>query len=365
MTGFNTKTRAAKFPHMAQKSRVICPVRTPDSTSQKAMAVRRGHPTARNILLSMAACVFCAALLPAQVTVDLKTGIDKATVGDYIPLTLTATVPRGSKIIWPVLEDKLGSLVVLNAQGKDRVAHGDQDYQEYTATIAAYDTGTFQIPALPVTVIPPGESTGTQYDTHPASFIVSSVLPDSGNANIVDIRSQIGVPVTAWEIIWKTAAALGILGLGYALYLAYRWWKRRTGDYVPPPPPPIPPHELAYRQLMELQEEKLVQDGKLTEYFFRLSEIVRRYFEGRYEFPALQMATWDIKQMLPSHISKEELHRRIEVWMDSADMVKFAKGVPGWDECDQALQFAYKIVDETKIIPVPIGAEQSEEVEPV
>jgi len=314
------------------------------------VAVRWGHPTAHNPILATVFLLY-AALLPAQVNVQLKTGIDTATVGDYIPLTLSATVPRGSKIVWHPLEETLGSLVILNAQEKDRVSHGDQDYQEYTATIAGYDTGIFSIPPLLVTVIPPGESTGTEYSSNPTSILIATVLPDSGYPEIVDIHSQVNIPISAWEIIWKLAIALGIVGLGYGLYHAYLWWKKRKGEYVPPPPPPIPPHELAYRELMRLKEDKLLQDGKLTEYYFRLSEIIRRYFEGRYRFPALEMATWDIKQILPEHISKEELHSKIEAWMDSADMVKFAKDLPGWGECEQALEFAYRIVDETKHVP--------------
>jgi len=304
-----------------------------------------------------------AALLPAQVDIRLRSGIDTATVGDYIPLTLSATVPRGSKILWPTLEEKLSPLVVLNAREKDRVAHGDQDYQEYTATIAAYDTGTFQIPPLSVTVITPGESTGTEYSSNPTSILIGSVLPDSGYPEIVDIHSQVDIPISAWEVIWKVAIALGIVGLGYGLYLTYLWWNRRKSAYVPPPPPPIPPHELAYRELMQLKEDKLLQDGKLTEYYFRLSEIIRRYFEGRYQFPALEMASWDIKQVLPEYVSMEELHRKIENWMDSADMVKFAKGIPGWDECEQALDFAYRIVDETKHVPQIMEAAEIQEAE--
>jgi hypothetical protein len=110
--------------------------------------------------------------------------------------------------------------------------------------------------------------------------------------------------------------------------------------------------------LMELQEQKLWQDGKLPLYYFKLSEIIRRYIEGRYGFPALEMATWDIKQILPDYIDKEEFLQKINIWMDSADMVKFAKDLPNWEECEQALQFAYRIVDETKEVPIVVAQEK-------
>jgi hypothetical protein len=297
----------------------------------------------------------------AQVTVDLKLKTDKATVGDQIPLTLSATVPRGSKVQFPVLPEAFSSLVVLNSQEKEVTPKGDQDYHELNATIAAYDTGNFQIPALPVKVFPPNDTSGTEYLTSAGNLFIASVLPDSGNPQIVDIRSQMNIPITLWEIIWKVAIILGIIGLGYGIYRGYIWWKRRKGKLPIPLPPPIPPHELAYRELMELQEQKLWQDGKLPLYYFKLSEIIRRYIEGRYGFPALEMATWDIKQVLPDYISKDELLQKIEIWMESADMVKFAKDLPSWEACEQALEFAYHIVDETKEIPVVITQEKPAE----
>ncbi|KPL06988.1 hypothetical protein AMJ86_06300, partial [bacterium SM23_57] len=293
-------------------------------------------------------CLLWALEVPAQVDVELKAEVNQATVGDWIPVTLSATVPRGSEIVWPILEETLNPLVVLNIQEKNPVSRGDQDYQEVTATVAAYDTGKFEIPSLPVIVIPPGGGEGIEYFTAPRMIFIASVLPDSGYPNIVDIRSQVDVPISAWEIILKALVLVGIVGAGYGFYRLIVWWRRRKGELPIPGPPPIPPHELAYRELMELQEQKLLKDGKLSEYYFRLSEIIRRYLEGRYGFPALEMATWDIKQVLPEFIDKDKLHRRIEEWMDSGDMVKFAKDVPGWDDCEQALTFAYKIVDETK-----------------
>jgi hypothetical protein len=113
---------------------------------------------------------------------------------------------------------------------------------------------------------------------------------------------------------------------------------------------------------MELQEKKLWQSGKLTLHYTGLSEIIRRYLEGRYRFPALEMGTWDIKQVLPDHIDKDALLSKIEEWMESADLVKFAKELPEWEECEQALDFAYKIVDETKSVPTAdVSAESKEE----
>ena len=284
----------------------------------------------------------------AQVQVDLKTKTDKATVGDQIPITLSASVPRGSRVQFPALEEALSSLVISNTKEKEVTSRGDQDYHELDATVAAYDTGSFQIPSLSVKVYSPDDTSGTEYQTPAKSLFIASVLPDSGKSKIVDIRRQMNIPITAWEIIWKVLLIIGILGLGYGGYQAYVWWKRKKGQLPIPLPPPIPPHELAYRELMQLQEQKLWQDGKLALYYLKLSEIIRRYFEGRYQFIALEMATWDIKQVLSNYIEKEELLQNIKHWMDSADMVKFAKDVPTWEECEQALQFAYHIVDETK-----------------
>ena len=92
-----------------------------------------------------------------------------------------------------------------------------------------------------------------------------------------------------------------------------------------------------------------------------LSEIIRRYLEGRYRFPALEMGTWDIRQVLSEHIDKKVLRSKIETWMESGDLVKFAKELPDWEECERALDFAYKIVDATKAVPIIDAPQESTE----
>ncbi len=299
----------------------------------------------------------------AGVSVSLTTDVEQATVGDWIPLRLSATVPKGSEVQFPPLEEVVGDLVVLDSQVSEAVPRGDEIYQELTATVAAYDTGTFKIPALPIMVFAPGDSEEKEYCTEPFQVIIHSVLPDSGFPEPVDIRSQVDVPITAWEVIWKVLVGLAIVALGYGIYRWWVWRKRRKGDMPIPAPPPIPAHELAYRELMELQEKKLWQAGKLNLHYTGLSEIIRRYLEGRYRFPALEMGTWDIRQVLPEHIDREVLRNKIEAWMESADLVKFAKELPDWEDCERALDFAYKIVDTTKAVPMMDAPQESEEAQ--
>ncbi len=317
--------------------------------------------TKRQITYLLALICLTAISGYAGVSVSLTTDVDQASVGDWIPLRLSATVPKGSEVQFPLLEEVVGDLVVLDSQVGEAVRHGDEIYQELTATVAAYDTGTFKIPALPVMVFAPGDSEGEEYWTEPLQVIIQSVLPDSGFPEPVDIRSQVDVPITAWEVIWKVLVGLAIVALGYGITRWRVWRKRRKGELPIPVPPPIPAHELAYRELMELQEKKLWQVGKLNLHYTGLSEIIRRYLEGRYRFPALEMGTWDIKQVLQDYIDRKVLRSKIDTWMDSADLVKFAKKLPEWEECERALDFAYKIVDATKAVPIMDAPQESTE----
>lgn len=124
-----------------------------------------------------------------------------------------------------------------------------------------------------------------------------------------------------------------LYGLGLALLLALGVWlvRRYLGNRgvivtQAPPSPPVPAHETALEALRALEARDLPGEEKFREQCFELSEIFRAYLEGRYEFPASEQTTDELRRAIKNvqdidEKDRDEALALLEEW----DLVKFAK----------------------------------------
>src|ERR1035438_8212912 len=98
--------------------------------------------------------------------------------------------------------------------------------------------------------------------------------------DIRDIKGLVPLPHNWWWL-WL------LLGLAAILALAYWLWKRRQPTDATNALPPPTPYELAIRALQQLREE----NPPVEEFYTRLSDIVRRYLEGRFYLRAPERTT--------------------------------------------------------------------------
>ena len=72
--------------------------------------------------------------------------------------------------------------------------------------------------------------------------------------------------------------------------------RRRRGQSLLPKKtePKIPPHELAYAELKQLSESRLLEKGKVKLFYSKISEIIRRYTEERFQIDAMELTTTDL-----------------------------------------------------------------------
>ena len=122
--------------------------------------------------------------------------------------------------------------------------------------------------------------------------------------------------------------------------------KKREAPYIP-----RPAHELAYDALTELELQKLPQHGRVKEFYFRLSNIVRHYLEGRFSLKAPEMTTEEFLYFLRESDKLNSEHKELlKAFLNHCDMVKFAKYGPTQQEIDESFKSAKRLVDETKLV---------------
>jgi len=163
-----------------------------------------------------------------------------------------------------------------------------------------------------------------------------------------DIRDIKGPVDVAFELglgFW-----LLLLGLLLAAAVFAVWWnKRRQKAMEDQTPPPIPPEVEALEALSRLAMLNLPEQGKIQEYYFSLSAIVRHYLERRFSVSASEQTTEEfLVEMAQSEIFNEGQKKTVKSFMEQSDLVKFAKFQASVKQCRDGDQFAHQLIEETR-----------------
>jgi len=164
--------------------------------------------------------------------------------------------------------------------------------------------------------------------------------------DIRDIKPPVAIP-NGWEWVWIAAAALAVLAI---LFFAAWFWRRRRAQIAIPPI--IPAHIRAKQKL----EEALALIAQPKPFVIAVSDTARTYLEERFDFRAPERTTEEFlyelgETDLLSLEQKESLGR----FLESCDLVKFAKYEPREPELRELHGSAVKLVEETE--PVEAKAE--------
>ena len=110
----------------------------------------------------------------------------------------------------------------------------------------------------------------------------------------------------------------------------------------------IPAHVIAYEKLEELKKKNYLQKGIYKEFAAELSLITRVFLEDRFDFPAAELPTDELKEKIINYIENEGILKGMDKLLEITDFVKFAKFIPLEAELKSFLEFTYEIVDELK-----------------
>ncbi|HUU47019.1 MAG TPA: LPXTG cell wall anchor domain-containing protein, partial [Acidobacteriota bacterium] len=254
---------------------------------------------------------------------DVTVSIDRreATVGDPITLTLrvvhdpafhlTPAIPGRLMGPFEVLSDSLVS---------DARLEDDRQIYERIWRVAAFRPGTYWLPMLGGGL---ADSTGAAiaWQSDSIAITIVSVLTqaDIDSADIHGLKAswEASVPLSVWWYVLGGAVLLALAGV---------WiWRRRKQPLAEPAVPSVPPWETALDDLQVMQHEiDAASDGGRL-WYFRLSEILRRYVDGRYEWQSIDQTTTEILRQLKK-APFDGLHReRFREFLSVADRVRYAR----------------------------------------
>ena len=108
--------------------------------------------------------------------------------------------------------------------------------------------------------------------------------------------------------------------------------------------------ELALRKLAN---DRLIEQGRVLEFYTALAEIVKRYSGRRFSVPYLERTTTEVLMDLKETRLRYEPMERLRGILGAADLVKFARIAHADEESQLMIPEAFRFVDETKPKPEP------------
>ncbi len=116
------------------------------------------------------------------------------------------------------------------------------------------------------------------------------------------------------------------------------------------------PWEIAFDQLNELKKKDFLVREEFKEYYSCLSDIIRRYMEDRFSIKAPEMTTQEFLFYLrETQLLSGDQKTALKNFLNSCDMVKFAKYDPTISEAEESFGLAQKLIEETKGVDAPVN----------
>ncbi len=280
------------------------------------------------------------------------------TVGDRIRLRLEVNHPAGSTVELPQLETEWDGFEVVEQTEPETI-----DNEDGTATtgqdivVTRFEPGQFQTPPLVVTHRPVDGST-EELAAPLIAIRITSVLTDI--TYLRDIKPQAELPEPAvWPLVagslMTTLLLTGLLA-GTALWFYHRW---RTRPIPAELPLPIidtrPPEVIALAELDRIEAMNLPTQNKIKEHYSLVANCLRFYIEGRYNIPALEQTTTELRAAFRrSTVSMQDVAAFMTIFSES-DLVKFARYNPPSGEINGLVGRARTVVEATTHAPETTG----------
>lgn len=287
------------------------------------------------IIISMGSCY-------AQ-TIVVKAATDTTSykVGDYIKYQIELRYDKNIKPELPPVKDSIKVLEFIQALKVDSTQANSKIIQCYNFIFSKYDSGQVTIPSLRIFYTEAGANEKKFLLTNPITITVHTLQVNT-KEEIRDVKEPMTLPLN-WWLIGLIVLIAGLLCVG-GFYLYKYWKKKKSGVEEVKVEIKIPPYELALIKLDELDKKKLWQQGKVKEYHSEVTEIVRQYFEDRFNFRALEMPSSEILPVLNYLEDGKKIVEPSEKFFTNADLVKFAKFEPMPQVNEEMMKQAYEIV---------------------
>jgi len=280
-----------------------------------------------------------------DITVEATIDSSEFLVGDQVELELKVTQPINEFVGIPVFNDELTKQIEILKQSENDTTLLESGHYiiKKQILITAFDSGYYAVPPIPFLYY------SDTLKTEPVLFKVNAIAVDTSQA-IKDIKMPYGAPLSFAEVLPWAGGGLGLIAIILVILYIIRKIRRKE-PILGRVKPKEPAHIIAYRDLTKLKDNKLWQKDLIKDYYTDLTDILRVYLWNRFAIKTLERTSEEILESLnESDFNDEESFIVLKEIFGIADLVKFAKYKPIVDDHEKCMNYAYNIVDRTKLI---------------
>ena len=285
---------------------------------------------------------------PVEVTVTATPS--ELEVGEHLTLVVEAITAPNVTITMPMVtanaNGSVGRFHVLSDEGRPDIPLPEgQDGRAWTQVLVldTFEAGSCELPAIAIEFQDDRADlpvTGTiSTDTLPVE-VTSLIGDDATTTALRDIRGPVQMidPWPAW--VWGGIVLVALLAIGLAtLVIRGRGLQEIAA---------LSPEEQARRDLLALESSGLLESKQVQPFYFRLTDILRHYIEGRFGLQAPRSTTPEfLVEMGRNSVLTTPQQDVLGQFLRAADMVKFARHEPTPETGREALAQARHFVDET------------------
>lgn len=174
---------------------------------------------------------------------------------------------------------------------------------------------------------------------------VTQVFADLSFAeDIRDIQPPVNLPPN-YFLLYMFVIILAAAVLFYLIRFLVKRFRKPKAEITAVKPS----WKVAFEHLEDLKSQDLPSRGMFKEYYTLLSGIVRKYIEDRFKVKAPEMTTQEfLSHLKTSYDFSVENKKMLKYFLNSCDMVKFAKYGPTLNETEGSFDSAKNFIDETK-----------------
>lgn len=278
---------------------------------------------------------------PVIVTVEISP--EPARLSDEPTLTLTIDHEQGVEVQSPPFGEAMGDFIIRDFREPLPETRDQRQILRQIYTLEPTTTGALQIDPITVTfddARPNGDGKSHSIETEALTLNVLSVVASDAPslADLEGFAAPIDLPPSRAWVGWAIGGGAVLLcGIVAAIVFLAR---RKTTSLEEQ----LTPRELADRELDKLwRDDAGRKDVKI--FYVRLTAIVRNYIEGTTGVHAPEQTTEEFLREIGAgeRFSREE-RQRLKDFLESADLVKFAKHLPQASDIDESYHRARRFV---------------------
>ncbi|MFP6766323.1 MAG: BatD family protein [Planctomycetaceae bacterium] len=263
-------------------------------------------------------------------------------LSDEPQLTVLIRSEPGVRIEKPPFGTALGDFLIRDFQEPVPGADGQTQVLRQVYTLEPTRAGKLTI--APITFRfhderPDGDGQTHTLESEALTVEVSTVLGDAA-PSLADLRPAAG-PVELPAGGSHSGQWLAGMAVLLAVAGAVVWKVRRLKT---PVSAPLSPQELAWLELEQVVERRLAESD-IKAYYVELTGVVRRYIERSTAVSAPEQTTEEfLREIVQDAVFADEDQRRLQQFLESADLVKFAALEPAASDIEDSFERAKEFI---------------------